>query len=99
LFLPATQSVSARMSILAWIFSRTRWSKKGGLRAGTTQPSGPGGAHRLELRRCNAISLQRRAEPAAHIFRRALALSLRSLEESRSQSALGLEEYSLRKHF
>ena len=24
LFLPATQSVSARMSILAWIFSRTR---------------------------------------------------------------------------
>jgi hypothetical protein len=42
---------------------------------------------------------RRRAEATAHVFRRALPFLLRSLEQRRSQSALGLEEYSLRKYF
>ena len=68
------------------------------MRAGTTQPSGRGAGLRLERRQLNAVGLQRCAEAAAHIFRRALALALRSLEESRSKPAVSFKEYSLRKH-
>jgi len=52
----------------------------------------------MKRRQLDSIGLQRRAEAAARIFRRALALALRSLEESRSKPALSFKEYSLWKH-